>query len=199
MARSRAAHRSASAAVTASPFITRPTDRIRAGLWVSPTVSFTPARSRSTATCASLLAYTLLAGGQSALIVKNLAAFSSRYNTNGLVILGEYSGDLNNAGGHLVLRGNVNEPILDFSYADNWYPTTDGFGFSLVAVNDNAPAANWGLATNWRPSSASGGSPGVTDPAPPSRPGILINEALTHTDPDADIIELYNPTASAPN
>ena len=114
-----------------------------------------------------LLPNVLLAGGQSALIVKNINAFASRYNTNGIVILGTYSGDLNNAGGHLVLRGNVNEPILDFSYADNWYPTTDGFGFSLVAVNDNAPTANWGLASNWRPSSASGGSPGVTDPAPP--------------------------------
>ena len=138
----------------------------------------------------------VLLAGQSAVIVANIAAFQSRYGDSAL-ILGTFTGNLANGGDHLVLQGSVQEPILDFSYKDGWYPATDGFGFSLVVANENAPVANWGLAANWRPSSALGGSPGQSDPAPPSIPPVLVNEALANTTPPlADAIELYNPTAS---
>src|SRR5439155_23584867 len=95
------------------------------------------------------------------------------------------------------LYGSLLENILDFSYNDNWYPITDGLGFSLVAVNENAPANAWNSAGNWRPSSSVNGSPGQTDPPPPPRPAIVVNEVLTHEDPPVDdAIELYNTTGS---
>ena len=89
-----------------------------------------------------------LVAGQSAVVVANIAAFQSRYGL-GPLILGAYTGSLNNAGDHVVLSGGLLESILDFFYADNWYPATDGGGFSLVVVNENAAASAWNLATNW--------------------------------------------------
>src|SRR5206468_2103190 len=63
-------------------------------------------------------------------------------------------------------------------------------------VHENAPWNTWGLKSSWRPGSGPGGSPGLTNPIPPSAPPLLITEALTHTDPPAlDTIELFNPTA----
>src|SRR5262249_13325359 len=70
---------------------------------------------------------------------------------------------------------------------------TDGFGFSLVIVNENAPLNTWSLKESWRPSGALNGSPGQADPAQPSFPPMLVNEALTHTDlPAVASIELFN-------
>src|SRR5688572_28441241 len=51
-----------------------------------------------------------LAAGQTALIVANVAAFQSRYGS-GLLILGTFTGSLNNAGDHLTLFGGLQEPI----------------------------------------------------------------------------------------
>lgn len=138
----------------------------------------------------------LLSAGQHVVVVKNLAAFQSRYGA-GPLVAGTYTNNLANSGDHVVLRGPMLEPILDFEYLDTWYPTTDGEGFSLVIVNPNAATGTWGLKESWRPSSALNGSPGVADPAPPNLPGIVITEALTHTDPPLfDTVELLNPTAS---
>ena len=137
----------------------------------------------------------LLAAGQSAVIVANVAAFQSRYGASAL-ILGTYTGSLNNSGDHLVLSGNLQEPVLDFSYSDAWYLATDGLGFSLVTADENALTSAWNSAGNWRASSAIGGSAGQDDPAPPPRPVVLVNEVLTNEDPpDGDTIELYNSTA----
>jgi hypothetical protein len=113
------------------------------------------------------LAPMLLNPGESIVVVHNLAAFVSRYGT-GIRVAGEFSGSLDNAGERLTLTGPLGEPILDFSYDPAWYPATDSGGFSLVAANPNAPPSAWGLAQNWRPSSQLGGSPGATDPLPPS-------------------------------
>ena len=141
----------------------------------------------------------VLQPGQCAVVVANLAAFQARYGS-GIFILGTYTGTLNNAGDHVVLRGGVLEPILDFAYSDEWYPVTDGAGFALTIVNPNAARDTWGLAPSWRAGSAVNGSPGQDDPAVPNRPGIVISEVSTHTDPPAiDTIELHNPTAAAVN
>jgi hypothetical protein len=144
-------------------------------------------------------AITSLGAGESVLLVKNLTAFTSRYGS-GLRIGGEYAGALNNAGENLRLDDASGEKILDFSYDNKWYPITDGFGFSLVVVNENAPWDAWGLMTNWRPSGQMGGSPGADDPAPPSVAPILVNELLSHTDlPQTDAVELFNPTTNDVN
>ena len=141
-----------------------------------------------------------LGAGQYVVLVKNLAAFQSRYpGVNN--IAGVYTNNLGNNGDHLVLTGPLQEPILDFSYDNTWYPATDGQGFSLVIRDPAAPPETWGSKASWRPSSALNGSPGQADPAPPAIASILVNEALTHHTglSEKDTIELFNPTASAVN
>lgn len=137
----------------------------------------------------------VLGAGQHALVVGSLAGFQSRYGS-GHNVVGEYTGSLSDDGENLRLQGQLGEVIHDFEY-DEWYPTTDGLGFSLVIVDENGPLVSWSERESWRPSGLLGGSPGADDAAP-SIPTVLINEALTHTDlPRIDSIELYNPTAAA--
>ena len=142
----------------------------------------------------------LLAPGEQAVIVRDLAAFRERYGS-GPRVLGVYTNNnLANDGDHLVLEGSVHEPILDFNYDDDWYPTTDGHGFSLQIVNDGAATDTWGLKTSWRPSGVLNGTPSAADPGAANIATIYVNEAIPHTDPlPADAIELYNPTGSAVN
>lgn len=135
----------------------------------------------------------LLAPGDYLVLVRNRTAFAQRYPevTN---VAGPYEGALANEGERLALEGPLGEPVWSFTYDDAWYRTTDGLGFSLVPVTEGVVASS---PSAWRPSSVPGGSPGRADPPPPSIPPILINEALTHTDPPlVDLVELYNPTAA---
>jgi hypothetical protein len=139
-------------------------------------------------------AVTALNPGEYLVLVRNLAAFQARYPavTN---IAGVFSGALDNAGERLTLEGPFGETIFDFTYSDRWHRATDGAGFSLVPVVEAAPIEN---AAAWRPSAALLGSPGATDPAPPTLPRVLVNEALAHTDlPDVDAVELHNPLPHA--
>ena len=140
-----------------------------------------------------------LTAGQSAVLVRNIAAFQARYGM-GALILGSYSNNLANDGDHLVLQGSLREPILDFDFEDGWYPITDGQGFSLQIVSDALPTTAWGTNTSWRPSGTLNGTPGAADPGPLAVPVVYINEILTHTDlPAVDAIELFNPNGSAVN
>ncbi len=139
---------------------------------------------------------TNLAPGGLVLIVKHFQAFTNRYGNPGN-IAGVYSGSLDNGGERLTLVGPRLEPILDFTYQDDWYPLSDGLGFSLVINDPTAPLNTWGDRSSWHHSSFENGSPGVTEPAPIFIPTILVNEALAHTDPPAvDAIELYNPNTN---
>ena len=140
-----------------------------------------------------------LAAGQRVLLVKNLAAFQSRYGT-GLLVAGVFTNQLANDGDHLVLEGPLREPIHDFTYRDDWYPITDGAGFALAIRDANLPLADWGIPASWRPSGTAGGTPGAADAALPAFAPIVVNEVLTHTDPpEVDSVELYNPTATNVN
>jgi hypothetical protein len=131
--------------------------------------------------------------------VRNATAFLSRY-LNPSVIAGEFTGQLDNMGETLRLDDATGEKILEFSYSPDWYPITDGFGFSLENVNELAPWDTWGQKANWRPSSYSFGSPSEPNPPPPLLPGVVINEVLTASVPPAlDSIELFNPTGEAAN
>jgi hypothetical protein len=143
-------------------------------------------------------AVTSLAPGQIVLVVHNQSAFTARYGS-GYSIAGQYSGSLNNGGETLRLEDAVGEKILEFAYDNNWYPITDGLGFSLVIVNENASWDTWGLKSSWRASGNINGSPGTTDPQPPAFPPVRVNEALTHSDPASDWIELYNPATTNVN
>ena len=78
-----------------------------------------------------------VAPGGSVLVVKNQAAFVSRYGDPGN-IAGEFVGTtLSNNRDRLVLEGPVKEIVHSFQYRDEWYPSTDGFGFSLVVADEN--------------------------------------------------------------
>ncbi len=137
-----------------------------------------------------------LGPGQRVLVVRNAAAFTSRYGP-GLPIAGEYSGALDNGGETLRLEDAVGEKILEFAYNDAWYPITDGLGFSLVIVNEQAPWDTWDRKSSWRASGRLLGSPGQDDPAAPAVTPVLVNEVLTHTDlPLLDSVELFNPAGT---
>lgn len=139
-----------------------------------------------------------LAAGEYVLVVKNLTAFNTRHPGLSAAVAGEFLGNLADEGNRLVLKGRLHEPLLDFSYDDQWYPITDGFGFSLVINDDTAAANTWGLAASWRPSSVIDGTPGNGEVAAPNIPQVVINEALTHSDPAPpyDTIELRNLSGS---
>lgn len=107
-------------------------------------------------------AVTRLNPGEYALLVKNQAAFLSRY-PDAKNIIGQYAGNLNNGGERVALEGPLQEPILDFTYSTEWYPTTDGNGFSLVVRDENAAFAQWAEQSQWRPSIALHGSPGTPE------------------------------------
>jgi hypothetical protein len=141
---------------------------------------------------------TRLAPGQFFVLGRNLTTLNARYP--GLVVNGLYSGRLDNAGETITLLHPLGTRIISVDYKDGgkWPITADGFGFSLVPKDPNANP-NPDSPTNWRASTNPGGSPGEEDPAPVVA-GILVNEALTHTDlPSLDYIELHNPTAVGAN
>jgi hypothetical protein len=108
-----------------------------------------------------------LGPGEIAVVVAHRAAFRSLYGAAGINIAGEYSGSLANGGERLVLGFGTGAPILDFAYADSWYPLTDGGGRSLVIVDALGSAASWGEALSWAASADDGGSPGADEGGPP--------------------------------
>jgi len=141
----------------------------------------------------------LMPGGY-VLVVRDLAAFESRYGA-GLNVAGQYGGSLNNAGERIVLEDAAGQTICDFDFADRWYDITDGLGFSLTACDSAAAtdAEAWGEKGSWRPSARSGGSPGYDDLGDvPSLGSIVINELLANSaSGTSDWIELYNTTDQA--
>jgi len=104
-----------------------------------------------------------LAPGDYCLVVKDFAAFESRYGP-GLPIAGEYVGSLANGGERIVLVDALAGPIQSFEYQDDWYEQTDGLGFSLTMRDPTHPdLVAWSQETEWRPSTQMGGSPGTAD------------------------------------
>lgn len=140
-------------------------------------------------------AVTTLNPGEYVLVVQNLAAFASRYSTNGLRIAGSYNGQLSDKEEGIELSHAYFGALQSFDYTDDWYRLTDGGGFSLTIRDPALHRTLWSEKAGWRPSSVYGGSPGTADPNVVPPPGaIVINEALTHSDasPDGDWIELHN-------
>jgi hypothetical protein len=136
-----------------------------------------------------------LAPQERVVIVSDVSAFSSRYQTDGIRIAGAYSGQLSNNGEEITLvdpQGNV---ILSFSYQDSgdWPGRADGRGSSLEIVD---PRGDYSDPGNWNSSTDYHGSPGTSGVGKIAT--IVINEVLSHADQLLeDAIELYNPTASA--
>ena len=93
------------------------------------------------------------------LVVGDITSFAARFG-NGLPVAGAYSGTLDNAGETLRLDDAFGEKILEFAYADEWQPSTDGLGRSLAIADDSLSWRAWGDRESWRASRATGGSPG---------------------------------------
>jgi len=139
-----------------------------------------------------------LPAGEYAVVVKDEAAFLSRYGSQqGINIAGHFlTGNLSNSGERILLTGQFGETILDFTYSAGWYPASDGGGYSLHILNALADRAAWGDRAAWTLSNNFGGSPGFDNAG--LLPGsIAINELLAHTDADPrmDWVELKNTTA----
>jgi hypothetical protein len=106
----------------------------------------------------------LLAPDEHVLVVRDLSAFATEYDTAVLNIAGQYAGRLDNAGETIELQDALGTVIHRFDYRDEWYRSTDGQGYSL-SIDDptNPDMTLWGRKTGWRPSALPGGSPGYTD------------------------------------
>jgi hypothetical protein len=103
----------------------------------------------------------ILNRGERLLLVRNTRAFATRYGAE-IPTGGVYSGKLGNGGGRLEIVDQAGRTILELSYLDDWHPTTDGQGFSLVAKRAVTPGAEAG-AEYWRASWETHGSPGASD------------------------------------
>jgi hypothetical protein len=102
-----------------------------------------------------------LESGQVVLLVEDLAAFKSRYDTTEILIGGVYSGKLSNSGEDLTLIDARGEIVLNITYEDTWYPTTDGTGRSLEIKDAYTSIEDWSLRNSWKASADNGGTPGV--------------------------------------
>jgi hypothetical protein len=110
----------------------------------------------------------VLGAGDRIVVVNDFAAFEERYGVGAASVAGEFGGSLSNSGERLSLTGAFGEPVQGFSYDDDWHPTTDGGGHSLVIVDDGAALSAWNTAGGWRASTFSAGSPGSAESAPPA-------------------------------
>jgi hypothetical protein len=120
------------------------------------------------------------------------AAFAGRYP--GVHVDGAYFKGLANNGERVTLCDQAGIRVLSVAYDDEWYPHTDGVGYSLVRTDF---AGDPDEPSSWRPSAYMHGSPGRDDPAPPP-PSIVVNEVLAHADPPLeDAVELHNLSTAA--
>ena len=138
-------------------------------------------------------ASTSVTAGDRLILVRDTdqTAFGTTY---GEPIDGVYTGALSNGGETVALSNAADIEFLSLTYNDSasWPVLADGQGWSLVIID---PQGNGSDPDNWRASTDENGSPGESE-INPNIPGVVVNEALTHTDPDGDAIELYNPTGS---
>ena len=135
---------------------------------------------------------TELVPGQRIVVVRNIEAFSSRYNTDDILIAGQYSGKLNNGGERLELVAPINLYIRSMRYDRDDVPGTQGQGYSIVL-----PATGSSRdfeRDRFTPSSTFLGTPGRPEDAPIDA-AVVINEILANSDSTSDqqdAVELFN-------
>ncbi|MCE9613687.1 MAG: lamin tail domain-containing protein [Lentisphaerae bacterium] len=140
---------------------------------------------------------TLLGPQEFFVLARNAAGFAAVHP--GVFINDTYDDDdkLGNGGEDIWVRDRSGIEVIRFDFGDgssgrSWYTSTDGAGYSLVPVNPDPYTDDMDDDLSWRASSAIGGSPGADDPEPFAS-GIVINEALAHTDPPLeDAVEIRN-------
>ena len=109
---------------------------------------------------------TVLKAGERLLLIRNRAAFEARYGPIEGIQSFEYTGRLNNDGEQLLITGDGQKTIHDFTYNDQlpWPKEGDGAGSSLILVNP-AEGPPHGKPASWTTSRYLGGSPGKAEPA----------------------------------
>lgn len=110
---------------------------------------------------------TRISPGAYLLVIRNRAAFESRYGT-GLPIAGQWASDdkLANGGENLKLSLGSGTAIIEFAYSDlaPWPTAPDGGGFSLTLdCPQQTSLADHADPLAWRASRLPGGSPGTDD------------------------------------
>jgi hypothetical protein len=103
-----------------------------------------------------------LGPGDYGIVVSDRAAFEKRYGT-GKPILGQFEGNLGNRGERIELMD-----ILSIEYSDEWHPSSDGGGFSLVLSDDSQVPADWNVADTWQAGTETLGTPGRGEGTHPS-------------------------------
>jgi hypothetical protein len=108
--------------------------------------------------------------GERAVVVRNREAFVQRYGAD-IKIVGEYGGTiedprLSNGGEFISLEIAAGDPIQEFFYDDDWFPTTDGRGHSLSIVDSFGSLDRWNVAGGWRASERLDGTPGTAESLP---------------------------------
>lgn len=99
---------------------------------------------------------------QQAVIARNSEALAFRHGPE-MLIVGQYSGSINNNAERFTLVDSAGATLLDFDMDDGWYPQTDGEGYSLVSADPLADASAWTTGAGWRASLSLDGSPGQVD------------------------------------
>jgi len=100
---------------------------------------------------------TTLAPGAFLILAENAASFSAQFPA--VPVFGVYSGRLDNAGERLRFDlSGLNIAILDFTYNDTWYPSTDGGGDALQIVSATGSPAEWDRREGWQASPPNPGS-----------------------------------------
>ena len=127
---------------------------------------------------------TTLAPGAFVVIVENQAKFSAQFPA--IPVGGVFaSGKLDNNGERVRLDiPGYNIPILDFTYNDTWYPSTDGGGDALMIASATASPAMWDRSEGWQAAPPNPGSvppygvyAGADFVAPPGVP-VFLDGAL---------------------
>ena len=124
-------------------------------------------------------AVTTLEAGQHAIVVEDLEAFAFRYGDVPNVA-GQWAGNLSNRSETITLTFG-STLIQQFVYSDEWHPSTDGEGSSLVIVDVLGATSLWSEQAGWRPSGINGGSPGqdLGVPGDSNDDGIFNSSDLT--------------------
>lgn len=138
-----------------------------------------------------------LAAGEYLVVASDPVQFAAEYNTSGMTVVGPFSGYLANGNDAIELEDHRGETIQRFEYNDDWYPNTDGHGFSLTFIDPAVTNFNvWSQKDAWRSSLDAGGSPGSSDSD--LLPGtLIINEVLAHSDTGGDWVEIKNMSSVA--
>lgn len=124
--------------------------------------------------------------GQIILVIKNREAFESRYDAEGLLIAGEFDGQLNNGGDYVRIEGDFGDEVVSMSYSDLTSKLADGLGFSLELEYDPY--------TQFKTSAVVDGTPGFLADSLDIG-SVVVSEVLTTgTHPQGDWIELHNTT-----